>query len=322
MTTTYLPIIENTVDDFIKKHFLGKTHRDDLIETVSSRLTTKLLKLSETPPELKIKKYIQQICHDLEDVQLLQKRSEKLVSKYQHYIKYHINDCMLHYLSNDAKSHSSHFYWLLENVNARLNEKIILGKLRFNGQSLFSVYFYRVIKNAVIDEIRKTPKESLLSPEQINYRYADRFPAFIKDDVPNFKMLLSTEFQSKEHRRKFEFCIKVVHRIILTEADVKIAFPLCSQKTTQNLLLHFGKNFALMSKGTLWDLLNEFVSEATNSQQTVRTLKDWVKKHRNNLLRFILKEYPIQIPHNSTGPLERLLEEYFERVTHTQYSSQ
>lgn len=318
-TTTYLPIIVETIDHFIEKHFLEPAFRANFIEKVSSRLATKLQKSAENLPEIKIQKHIQQFCHDLEDIQLLEARSEKLISKYQHYIKYHINDCMVNYLDQDAKSNTARFYWLLENVNARLHEKLILGKLKFSGQSLFSVYFYRVIKNAVIDEIRKTPKESNITTEQIYNTYSNRFPAFIKENPTNLSLLLSLEFASKAQKQKFEFCAKVIARIILTEDDLKTAFPDCSQKHAQNLLTHFGKNFALMSKGTLWDLLNDFVCQQTKSKQTVRTLKDWVKKHRNNLLRFMLKEYPIQIPENSTGPLERLLEEYFEQVIHSTY---
>jgi len=319
MTTTYLPIIVETIDHFIARKFLEPAFRANFIEEVSKRLTDKLQKFSEIPPDIKIQKLIQQFCHDLEDIRLLEVRSEKLINKYQHYIKYHINDCMVHYLDQDAKANASRFYWLLENVNARLHEKLILGKLKFNAQSLFSVYFYRVIKNSVIDEIRKTPKEANITSEQIYNTYANRFPDFIKEEQNNLSLLLSLEFASKKPKQKFEFCVKVISRIILTEKDIKTAFPNCSKKHTQNLLLHFGKNFALMSKGVLWELLNDFVCQQTQSQHTIRTLKDWIKKHRNNLLRFMLKEYPIQIPENSTGPLERLLEEYFEQVVHIQY---
>lgn len=263
-------------------------------------------------------KFLQQICSDIEDLKLLETNSQLLVQKYQTYVKHIVQEGMGQYLNEDRKSKSDLFYWLIENINARLTEKLILGKLNFKKQSLFSVYFYRVIKNAFIDEIRKLPKESSLNQSKLDV-YSQSAIGKIKpqQNYNCLSNLLLTEFQSQDECSKFVFCTKAYYRVVFSESDIKQLFPKCNKTLRKEIVAVFGHNYSRLSKGDLWKKLNAFCEQLCEKKQTIRTTKDWIRKHRNSLLRYLLKDYPIYIPSHSTGKMERALDEYFEHVVHS-----
>ncbi len=305
----------------VKDWFYKTPDVDSVFQEVKDRFRQKL-DPQDASDKMLCLKLINKICGDVEDKLLLEQKSEKLVEKYQAYVKHLVYNTLLKYFpENKQSANQEMFGWLLENVNAKLVEKIILGKLNFKGEALFSVYFYRIIKNALIDEIRKLPKEKIIEPGAYNNSAIDDIPSTGSlPDYTNFLHLISTEFQSKEEQNKFIFCIKIFYRTQITLSELRSLFPNRPNKLYIAVLDTFGSNYSLMSKGDLWAVLNGFICELSYKQQTIRTTKDWMKKHRNNLLRYLLKSYPIYIPELSTGKLDRALDEYFEYIIHKQFA--
>ncbi len=307
-------IITKRIEQFSESHPNNKINKSDWTQKIIDRLRVKTN--IEEVKEIILQKHILQLCHDLEDIQLLKNKSILLIEKYQHYLKSLLNKYIRKNYQEDINPEQ--YYYLIENINALLLEKLLTGKLDFKGKSLLSVYLYRVMQNLVIDELRKYNNQS--KTISINdFSFIDKL-CFSKQEfqeqVVLYPTLLDIEFQDTKEKHQFIFLSKIIHRICLTEQKLHLYFPSISTQTIDDLLNHFGQNYALMPKTQMWLLIENFWQKLTGTQRSSRTLKTWFKCHRNNILRYYFKKAPLQIPDNSTGELERLLDEFFERIVH------
>ncbi len=315
MTNNLQKIIQNGMRSFEKEQVIGKANSNDLQQKVINELNSKYN--SKTINE----KIVLQTCHNIEDVQLLKEKSNLLIQKYQHYVKHLLNKYIRLYYIDEMKLEQ--YYWLLENINARLIEKMLSNKLNFQGRSLFSVYLYQVIKNIIIDELKKHKKKTLFSytSESFFLNFAKYPQQNIQEAALIYPTLLNLEFNSRDEKNKFILLSKIIHRICLTPKDLEVFSANLTPYLSKDILSYFGQNYALMSKNQMWQLIEVFLAELTQKKRTSRTLKTWFKQHRNNILRYYLKNTPLPIPDNSKGELERLLDEYFERMIYKVYVS-
>ena len=206
---------------------------------------------------------------------------------------------------------------VLEDINGKLTEKLVNGALQsFKEGVLFRTYFYRITENAVIDELRKRSvriQTGELKPEVYNMASGTAGnPA--PHNVEAFGNLLLLLFSATE-RHRFEFCLKVIYRMVLRNNDVTAPYPNTPSALLNSIIKRFGQPYHDLPKGDLWENLNEFVSQLDGKQQSVRTLKDWVQSHQYHILEVLMKR-----PVKPTGAEQKnAVDTYFELLVYSHY---
>lgn len=253
--------------DFLLNHFKQKAISKNMLVDKASYLAA----------------LIQQLNNKAIDLFLVKKQSPSIVLKYETLIwsvvnKMHQNG----YINYDQKED------LFQQVVERLLAKNVKGQLQsFKGNSLFSTFLYTVIRR----EAHHIVKKQQFSYNEFDVNQHDNVTQNMQgyeETYNHYLNLLHNLLLAYQQpvQTKLHFCMQGVYRILLGEAFIKILhqqYPDCLQDVLLDILLVFGKNYTLMSKGELWQNINGFINELENKCTKADALRKWFESQRSKI---------------------------------------
>lgn len=297
----YLKVIRRVVHQFWKKLEVSESELKIIEEIVLTRLLPRLKKFQdkaegETYALTLLVECTQVVCNDVLDLQLLRKKSPKLIVKYRSYIS-----ARMDYLVNTAyfKAHDAED--VLQWVQHKLLERLRAGRFEAfesKDDTLFRTYLYRVVQNLFTDANRS------LYQTQKNRQKLELKSTLVaskKDAAANpFDKLSDEQSRSMQSRRfgqilklfapsnriKFELCVKGNYYLPITKSEIHVLnIP---AKEAQAMYDFFGGNYQEVSMQVVWKQLGIYISLLEGKNVHPDTLRKWFTRQRNQFIAKLL----------------------------------
>ncbi len=301
LVSKYLNVVRKLIHKFWKKLNPSNSELEIIEEIIVKRLPIRLTKWQskaegETYALTLLMECTQILCNDVLDLQLLRKKSPKLILKYVSYISARVD-----YLTNTNYFKSQDAADVLQWVQHRLLERLRKGSFdSFESKegTLFRTYLYRVVKNLFTDA-RRSLYQTQKNQQQLELKSAllagksevGANPFELFSDEQSQKLQLRRLRQifllyAVSTRIKFELCLKGSYCLLITEDEVsKLAL---SQKDTQKMLSFFGADYQHVSMGLVWRELSGFISLWEGKNLHPDTLRKWFTRQRNQIIAKLL----------------------------------
>ncbi|MEZ4887268.1 MAG: hypothetical protein R3E32_21225 [Chitinophagales bacterium] len=215
------------------------------------------------------------------DQQLLQSKSTHLAVKYQPLISY---------LAATTTSGNIDYKEVNQEVSEKFLKKIHAGKLQeqYYGEASVRTFLNKVIRNLVIDCLRSMKsKNRKTTTVEINAEITPErgFDMALLVHNPVFQQhlkQLENALKLFKKRNRFEFCLQILYRHLLTAAIVRQHYPNCSDDLLIEVLSCFVKDYTDLPRGELYVILYNFVCqlEEIASKGTPDSLRKWFERHR------------------------------------------
>jgi len=291
LASEYTKLITDTVRRLVtSSEYSNRLDDKAIINDVSQALSRKAESISSKPQNvirLIVLDYCKKILNNHEDIVLLNAKSQVLIEKYQYQTLSIIKKYELEGTLDDRD-----VGYMLEDVNGKLSEKLIKNTLsQYKKGVLFRTYFYKITENVIKDELRK--KAVRIRTKELDAAAYEKPGQTTHSNIALYASTFGNLLRillTKSERRKFELCIKIVYRLVLSKSDIIKDYPFCSKETLEAMLGTFGKPYLDLSKGDLWEHLNENIGKLEDKNQSVRTLKDWVDRHKILIIENIFRK--------------------------------
>lgn len=301
LISKYSNVVQGLIHKFWKKLNASDSELEIIEEIILKRLPIRLSKWQskangETYALTLLIECTQILCNDVLDLQLLRKKSPKLVLKYVSYIGARID-----YLVNTNYFQSQDAADVLQWVQQRLLERLRKGSFDlFESKegTLFRTYLYRVVKNLFTDahrslyQTQKNRQQLELKAELVgSKREVGGNPFDRLSDAQSQKLQLRRLRQifllyATPIRLKFELCLKGSYYLILSEREIhQLALP---PKDAQKMLDFFGADYQHVSMGLVWKQLVVFISLREGKTLHPDTLRKWFTRQRNQIIAKLL----------------------------------
>lgn len=215
------------------------------------------------------------------DAQLLEAKSTQLVTKYQPLIAY---------LTATTTSGNIDYEDIRQMVTEKFLKKIHLGKLKeqYKGKASIRTFLNQVVRNLVIDSLRSIKSKNRKNAAiEINAEITPQsgFDMSLMVHNPVFQQHLqqmSRSLKVFKKQSRFEFCLKVVYRVLLTAAMIRQNYPNCSDDLLVEILSEFVKDYTYLSQSELYSILYDFVCQLEKIPQkgTASSLRKWFERNR------------------------------------------
>jgi len=251
------------------------------------------------------------------DQQLLNNQSSHLVTKYQPLVAY---------LTATITSGNIDYEEITQAVNEKFLRKIHTGKLQvqYKGNATIRTFLNMVVRNLVIDCLRAIKNKNRKNVDvEIN-------PDITPESGFDMSLLVHNpvfqeHLKQLEHvlrlfkkRNRFEFCLKVIYRLLFTASTLRRDYPDCSDDLLVEILSIFVKDYTHFSQGKLYQILYHFVCqlEKSPSKGTVDSLRKWFDRHREVVWQQIF-DSDLQ---NLGKDEKRMKDWYFEMLVYHYYA--
>ncbi len=215
------------------------------------------------------------------DQELLDSQSSYLVTKYQPLVAY---------LTVTITSGNIDYEDVIQTVNENFLQKVHTGKLQtqYKGNATIRTFLNRVLRNLVIDCLRAMKNRSHKNVDiEINPDITPKsgFDMSLLAHNPIFQEHLKGLEQALKlfkKRNRFEFCLKVIYRLLLNSSSIRRDYPNCSDDLLVEILSIFVKDYTHLSQGKLYQILYQFICqlEGLHSKGSVGSLRKWFDRHR------------------------------------------
>ncbi len=280
---------------------------------------------------------VQQICNNVEDIILLERKSNELILKY---IPHILSKVQYAVTVQKVKEYDAED--VIQIIQQHLLEKLQKGKFDSYDKSsgtLFSTFLMTVISNQIKDishSLYQTKKSQILQPkiDSTTLKIAnepDSLTRLIQREdqhhiVQQFKILLLT-FNNKI-KDKLEICLKINTRLMLSIQDAAILRLNIHQ--SRSLLKIFGSNYSELTLGELWKSICPYINIYEQKETSPDNQRKWYVRVRNQfivklLLVSLLKDikdldtHPIVKKINSERQISKLAEEWLHSVVEIYY---
>ncbi|MFK7908048.1 MAG: hypothetical protein AB8B69_23155 [Chitinophagales bacterium] len=256
--------------------------------------------------------------NNAEDIELLQNAADKLVLKYYSIIKH-----LVYKQNKKGKPISADEQAdLIANIQIQLLEKAKSGKLsaQYEGNALFSTYFYKVAYHCMIDEWRKihrhqsniSQKTSILDKGDVKATNTNQnYEFLVEQHLYRFQTLL--HILPPHIQKRFEFTLKVNYRMRLVAADVLKLYAKCSNSVLSEILSYFGKQYHQLAQAKLFVLIGGFLSILEKSPKPVNvpSFRVWFQNSLNKLKKTLFKDF--------SKKDKKTIDAYFEFLIYKHY---
>ncbi|MFK7905961.1 MAG: sigma-70 family RNA polymerase sigma factor [Chitinophagales bacterium] len=251
------------------------------------------------------------------DRQLLENQASHLVTKYQPLVAY---------LTATITSGNIDYEEVIQAVNEKFLRKIHTGKLgtQYKGNATIRTFLNMVVRNLVIDYLRAIKNKNRKNVDvEINPDITPEvgFDMSLLVHNPVFQehlKRLEDTLKLFKKRSRFEFCLKVMYRLLLTASSIRRDYPDCSDDLLVEILSVFVKDYTHLSQGKLYQILYRFVSqlERLHSKGSVDSLRKWFDRHREVVWQQIF-DSDLQ---NLGKDEKRMKDWYFEMLVYHYYA--
>ncbi|MEZ4886001.1 MAG: hypothetical protein R3E32_14800 [Chitinophagales bacterium] len=256
--------------------------------------------------------------NNAEDIEFLQNAPDKLILKYQGIIKH-----LVYKQKNTGKTMSDDEQAdLIANIQAQLLEKAKSGKLstQYEGNALFSTYFYTVSYHCMIDEWRKIHRHqsnNLQNPNLLDIggtkatNSNQNYQHLVENHLFRFQNIL--QLFPPPAKKRFEFTLKINYRMTLVAADILSLYAKCSPPLLTEILSYFGKQYHQLAQSKLFKLIGDFLTvlEKNPKPVNVPSFRVWFQNTLNSMKKTLFKDFSKED--------KKAIDAYFEFLMYKHY---